>query len=189
MKKNYSNSSAVNTLSKKRDKLISRFLNEDELLFHELYSDLLDDYFRESFEKSFVGPDLNITKNPYAIIALGGYGRREQCIFSDVDVLFLFEKKVPEKAEDLIKEMAYPLWDIGLEVGHSTRNIKECVNLSKTDISVLTSLLDARFICGISNVYWALVEQIRCRAINRRSGRIIKQLLKLNEKRHENFGD
>ncbi len=55
-------------------------------------ADLLDNYFRESFAGSVIGPRIGILKNPYAIIALGGYGRQEQCTHSDVDLLFLFEK-------------------------------------------------------------------------------------------------
>ena len=47
-----------------------------------------------------VGPRMDISKNPYAIIALGGYGREEQCIHSDVDLLFLFKKRVPAEAEN-----------------------------------------------------------------------------------------
>ncbi|MBC2694612.1 MAG: hypothetical protein HF982_04915, partial [Desulfobacteraceae bacterium] len=46
---------------------------------------------------------MGINKNSYAIFATGGYGREEQCIHSDVDLLFLFEKNVPDKTEDLIQ--------------------------------------------------------------------------------------
>lgn len=172
-----------------RDKLISDFLSGNEPCFLEKNAFLLDDYFQESFEKSKIGPALNITKNPYAIIALGGYGRKEQCLFSDVDLLFLFEDKVIDKAEDLIKEVVYPLWDIGLEVGHATRSIKECIGLAKKDIAVLTSLLDARFICGMSNAYLHLMDQIRGKIVNGKSNRIIRDLVQSNKERHDYFGD
>ena len=104
----------------------------------EQHTRLLDQYFRESFEKSMVGPHMGINKNPYAIIALGGYGRGEQCVHSDVDILFLFKKEIPQKTESLIREIIFPLWDIGLDIGHATRSLKECIRLAAKDFEVLT---------------------------------------------------
>ena len=177
------------TLAKNREDIIARFLDGKEPDFTEKYALLLDDYFQESYEQSKIGPQLKITKNPYAVIALGGYGRKEQCLFSDVDLMILFEKKVLNTADELVKEMVYPLWDMGLDVGHATRSIKECVGLAKKDVSVLTSLLDARFICGMSNVYFNLIEQLRHKVLNGKGNKLISWLLEANEKRHEYFGD
>jgi len=130
-----------------------------------------------------------VNKNLYAVIALGGYGREEQCIYSDVDLLFLFEKSVPEDAEALVREIIYPLWDIGLDVGYATRSIKESVNLALEEIEVLTSLLDARFICGMSPLYSALMEKLGHRITRRRSNKIIAALIENNRQRHLYFGD
>ena len=132
---------------------------------------------------------MGIIKNPYAMIALGGYGRAEQCVFSDVDLLFLFEKKVPKAAEQLIREIVYPLWDIGLEVGYATRSMKECLKLARQDYEVLTSLLDARFICGVSMLYHRLMEEIRKKILLRRSNHIIQWLIETNKERHRLLGD
>jgi [protein-PII] uridylyltransferase len=187
MKNKYDHASKM--LQKKRDQLISGFLNRKDPFFLEHNARILDDYFRESFERSEVGPMMGINKNPYAIFALGGYGREEQCIHSDVDLLFLFEKNVPDKTEALIQEIIYPLWDIGLDVGHATRFIKECVSLSGKDMEVLTSVLDARFICGMSLLYSELMEQIRKKIIIKRSDKIINRLIESNLQRHDRFGD
>ena len=75
-----------------------------------------------------------MSENPYAIIALGGYGRQEQCIHSDVDLLFLFKKRIPGEAEDLVREMIYPLWDLGLDIGYATRSMKGTRKLSPASI-------------------------------------------------------
>ncbi|MCK7509775.1 MAG: DUF294 nucleotidyltransferase-like domain-containing protein [Desulfobacterales bacterium] len=85
-----------------------------------------------------IGPRMEINKNPYAIVALGGYGREEQSLHSDVDLLFLFGKRIPPEAENLIREMIYPLWDIGMDVGYATRSLKECLSLAAKDLNVLT---------------------------------------------------
>ncbi len=176
-------------LQEKTKILISSFLKGKEPAFLERHSSILDDYFRESFESSTVGPRMTISKNPHAIIALGGYGRQEQCIYSDVDLLFLFKKKVPAEAEELVREVIYPLWDIGLDVGYATRSIKECINLAGTEIEVLTSLLDARFICGMSLLYSELMSQLRNKVVRKKSQKVINRLVEDNYRRHTYFGD
>ena len=78
-------------LERKKDRLVSKFLKNKEPAFMDNHARILDDYFQENYEASTIGPRLVKDKNPYAIIAVGGYGRREQCIHSDIDLLFLFE--------------------------------------------------------------------------------------------------
>ncbi len=180
---------AAATLRQRRETLISDFISDQPADFMEQNTRLLDDYFRESFEKSMVGPGMEIAKNPYAIIALGGYGRQEQCLHSDVDILFLFKKDVPPKAEALIREIVYPLWDIGMDVGHATRSLRDCIRLAGKDFEVLTSLLDARFICGMSLLYSELATQVREKIVFRKSNKIVEWMCKSNRKRHEYFGN
>ncbi|MGA7143771.1 MAG: [protein-PII] uridylyltransferase [Desulfobacterales bacterium] len=180
---------AAEQLREKSAHLISDFLKRKTPDFIIEHAQILDDYFFESFENSMIGPKMGMEKNPYAIIALGGYGRREQFIHSDVDLLFLFEKYVPDEASDLIQEVVYPLWDIGLEVGYATRSLKECVKLAGKDLEVLTSVLDARLICGMSYLYSALMEQLRNKIARKRSRKIIKKIIENSRLRHEVFGD
>ncbi len=174
---------------KHQEKFITKLLKTGDPDILKQHTALFDNYFLESYEKSTVGPRLNLTKNPYAIIALGGYGRQEQCIHSDIDLLFLFKKRVPGLAEELVKELIYPLWDMGYEVGHATRSIKECLALGREDFEVLTSLLDARFICGMSPLFTDLMEQFRNKIVIKHTSRIINQLIESNQARHQKFGD
>ena len=148
-------------LKEKIGQLISDLTEENTLSFLKGHSQILDEYLQTGFATSMVGPSIDLAKNPYAFIALGGYGRQEQCVYSDVDLLFLFKESVPVEAESLIREIVYPLWDIGLDVGYATRSIKECLSLARNDFAVLTSLLDARFICGMSPLYSELMQQLR----------------------------
>ncbi len=176
-------------LKQRRAELFASVLKMDPVEFVKTHADLFDAYFRDSYEASLVGPRLAINKNPFAVVALGGYGRSEQCIHSDVDVMILFNKAVPPEAEDLIREFVYPLWDIGLEIGHATRSVKECIRMGQEDYEVLTALLDARFICGISSVYADLTSQIRERILSRSPNRIIRWMVDRNRKRHADYGD
>jgi len=164
-------------LQEKTVRLTTRLLQGKEPDFLKQHARILDDYFQQAFESSMVGPRMDISKNPYAIIALGGYGRQEQCIHSDVDLLFLFKKKVPAEAENLIQEIVYPLWDIGLDVGYATRSLKECISLAAGNFEILTPLLDARFICGWSLIYSDLMNQIRQKIIGKKSRTIINWLV------------
>ncbi len=88
-----------------------------------------------------------------SVIAVGGYGRRELCPHSDVDLLFLHGYKVDRFVEAMTEWMLYPLWDLGLEVGHSVRNIKETIRLAGADDSIRTSLLDHRLVTGDDSLY------------------------------------
>lgn len=180
----------ITTLREKREGLIRQFLSGRCASFLSDNAELLDEYFRQSFETSTVGLRLIKNRIPYAIVAQGGYGRQEQCIHSDIDLLVLFEKKVPKEATDLVQEMIYPLWDIGLEVGYATRSIQECIQLAKTDIEVLTPLLDVRFLCGMSPLYSMLMERVRAKLLSSRlSDGVITRLIQGAMARHHHFGD
>lgn len=181
--------SGVGRLLDKRNQLIESFMNGENGRFTDHNATILDEYFRESYEESQVGPSMGIMKNPYAVVALGGYGRREQCLFSDIDILFLFKNHVPMEAEALIQEMIYPLWDAGFEVGHATRSVKECVRMAGEDIEVLMSILDGRFICGMSSLFVQTMEQLRRKVIRSRAGKITSLVVDDITMRHQRFGD
>ena len=181
--------SSIRQLQERKQELLAHFVESDEPDFLTTHTDLLDDYFRESFARSSVGPCMGMEKNPYAIIALGGYGRKEQCLHSDVDVLLLFKKKIPDEAAALVQEIFYPLWDAGFEVSYATRSLKECLNLASHDFEVLTSLVDARFLCGISSLCSDLMEEMRSKILRKRAKEFILWLRERNEGRHTRFGD
>jgi [protein-PII] uridylyltransferase len=180
---------AAEMLNRGRKRLIRELPKHTAMDFMHHMAGLVDEYFRTSFETSAIGPRMDIARNPYAIIALGGYGRNDQCVHSDVDLLILFEKRLPDKAEGLIREIIYPLWDIGLDVGHATRSLKECLSLAGKDFEILTPLLDARFVCGMSRLYTALTQQLRQKVVQRHSRKIIDWLVETNQSRHARFGD
>lgn len=181
--------SPVHQLQERKQELLARFVRGDEPDFLSPHADLLDDYFREGFARSSAGPRMGMEKNPYGIIALGGYGRKEQCLHSDIDVLLLFKKKIPEQASALVQEIFYPLWDVGLEVSYATRSLKECLSLASQDFEVMTSLVDARFLCGISTLYSELMEGMRAKVLRRKANDFIQWLYERNEGRHARFGD
>lgn len=82
-----------------------------------------------------------------ALVAVGGYGRGELHPHSDVDLLLLLGEQEDDCREEL-SEFLTLLWDIGLDIGHSVRTIAECVEQARSDITVLTNLMEARVIRG-----------------------------------------
>jgi len=187
--KAHNHSTLAQHLDKQRKWLFESVARRNTPALLKDHARLIDEYLRNSFEASWIGPKMHIVSNPYAIIALGGYGRAEQCYHSDVDLLFLFRKSVPDESEELIREIVYPLWDIKLEVGYTIQSINACVRLARDDYEVLTALLDARFVCGISSVYAELMESLRRRLLKRMPRKIMKWLVERNYQRHEDFGD
>ena len=180
---------AADKLRLSRNRLLRDFPKGKVPDFMRQHARLMDEYFCNCFETSQIGPRMDILRNPYVIIAQGGYGRDDQCVHSDIDLLILFEKRVPEKAEALIREIVYPLWDLGLEVGHATRSLKECLALAAKDFEILTPLLDARFVCGVSKLYSTLMQMLRDKVIKRRARKVVDWLVETNQARHTRFGD
>lgn len=89
------------------------------------------------------------------LIAVGGYGRGELFPYSDVDLLVLLPDKANETVSLHIESMIGLFWDIGLAVGHSVRNLQECMDEAQKDVTVQTNLLEARFLAGNKALYQA----------------------------------
>ena len=176
-------------LIKNRETLIKQFLIGEEPEFIEKHASLIDEYIFTMFEQSTAAKNMTISGHPFAIIALGGYGRKEQCIHSDIDLLILFEESVPAKVEAFIQELLYPLWDAGFEVGYAVRSIHECLSMAFERFDILTTILDARFICGASLLYTRFMEIFRTQLSDRHLGSTLNYLYENGEKRHFDFGD
>ncbi len=83
-----------------------------------------------------------------AVAATGGYGRGTLAPGSDVDLLFLLPYKQTAWGESVVEAMLYVLWDLKLKVGHATRSVEECLREAHGDMTIRTSLLEARFLFG-----------------------------------------
>ena len=93
--------------------------------------------------------------NQASLVAVGGYGRGALFPFSDIDILILLPKENQE-AEWLSKKVEQFIancWDTGLEIGSSVRTVAECISESEQDITVRTSLLEARYLCGQKSLF------------------------------------
>ena len=95
--------------------------------------------------------------NHFCLIALGSYGRAELQLHSDIDLLLIHTEHVPNtlilKAPLFIQDF----WDIGIEVSHQITTVEACTELAEQELSVISSILDMRLICGRST----LMEELR----------------------------
>ncbi len=94
-----------------------------------------------------------------ALVAVGGYGRGELFPHSDVDVLILLKQAPDDAMREKLEQLVQLLWDLGLEIGHSIRTVDECLSESTADITVQTSLLEARLITGSKKLFSELTER------------------------------
>ncbi|MBE9532854.1 MAG: [protein-PII] uridylyltransferase, partial [Proteobacteria bacterium] len=88
-----------------------------------------------------------------SLLAVGGYGRGELHPYSDIDLLVLLDDAISEQPPQALSDFLTQLWDIGLEIGHSVRTIKECRQQAEDDITVATNMLETRLLCGKASLY------------------------------------
>jgi [protein-PII] uridylyltransferase len=94
-----------------------------------------------------------------ALVGVGGYGRGELFPYSDVDLLILLSEPADAITRGKLEALVQLLWDLGLEIGSSIRTIDECMIESKADITVQTSLLEARLVTGDADLFAQLEER------------------------------
>lgn len=99
-----------------------------------------------------------------ALVAVGGYGRAELHPRSDIDLLILLAKDKPQYREPVSQFVTF-LWDIGLEIGHSVRTVKECVREAKNDITVVTNLQESRLLVGANELYQKQMQKCSAKKI------------------------
>lgn len=92
---------------------------------------------------------------PIAIVALGSYGREQLCVHSDIDLLIAYEEVQGFNTKLMIEKFFYLALDAGLKLGHRVHECKDLFDASNSDITIKTSLMEARFVTG-SNLTWLL---------------------------------
>ena len=99
--------------------------------------------------------DISSNHSP-SLIAVGGFGRNELFPFSDVDILILLNTSIDHTDQvftEKLEKFITLCWDLGLEIGSSVRDVNECIEESIKDVTVRTSLLEARFLLGNKKLF------------------------------------
>ena len=156
------------------------------------YAFLTDQILRLTYD--FVTQRLHPVANPTTserllLMAVGGYGRGEMALHSDVDIAFVCPWKPTGWTENVIETILYLLWDLGLKVGHSTRSVDEVIRVSGGDHTVRTAMLEARYIWGDEALYDAVESRFRKEVVAGNVGGFVKEKLDERDARHKRMGD
>ncbi len=124
-----------------------------------------------------------------AIVAVGGYGRGELAPYSDIDLLFLLPYKQTPHTEQVLEYLLYLLWDLGLKIGQSTRSIEECLRQAKSDLTIRTGLLEARYLWGDQALFNELKRRFDSEIVKGTARQFVAGKLAERDARHQRVGD
>jgi len=123
-----------------------------------------------------------------ALVAVGGYGRGLVGLHSDTDVLFLCDNPGDRHVAALAEGLLYPLWDLGLEIGHVVRGVDETLELAREDLSTATTLLDMRRVAGDKSILEELERGARRTVFTSGLDAFLGTLDQERLTRHDRFG-
>ena len=124
-----------------------------------------------------------------AVVATGGYGRGTLAPGSDIDLLFLLPAKQTAVGGQAVEYMLYMLWDMGLKVGHATRDVDECIRQARADITIRTSILEARFLWADETLYETLMACFDREVVKDTGPEYVQAKLAERDERHAKAGD
>ncbi len=155
---------------------------------HELlhrHTTLVDDFIVEQFTNS---PAIKNNRGRIALIALGGYGRRELYPFSDIDLLLLHDWRSGKVMQAASESILYPLWDAGFEVGHSVRRIKDAIRFAGEDFFFQVALLDARLLVGSKPLFDKLTSRYQKKLLDGNRHKFVRTMEEFRAGRRKKYG-
>ena len=143
---------------------------------------------------AFTTERLHRLPNPTAgerllLLAVGGYGRGEMAPCSDVDIGFVTPGRQTPWGEQVIESILYALWDLGLKVGQSTRSLDETIRQARADVTIRTSLLEARYVAGDRALYEEVSARFKADVQRGTERQFISDKLAERDVRHRRMGD
>jgi [protein-PII] uridylyltransferase len=139
--------------------------------------------------KEIISPDLSGPKD-FALVALGGFGRRWLFPFSDIDILFLHAGGGADRdLKDRIREFSQELWDLKLKLSPATRTLAECEKFDTANVEFAISVLDCRYLAGDQDLFARLHDRVIPKLVTRESRSIVQRLTDLTRLRYNKFGN
>ncbi len=123
---------------------------------------------------------------PLGLIALGSYGREQLCVHSDIDLMLVYKDIPAYNVKEMIEKILYILWDTGLKLGHRVHTIDDLYQVSKTDITIKTALIESRMIEG-SIFIWTETQNAISKIRHDNIKEFIQLKLEEQEEKHRKF--
>jgi [protein-PII] uridylyltransferase len=149
------------------------------------WSDRVDRWLRRLFAAAVAD---GLDASGLALVASGGYGRRELCPGSDIDVILVHSQWHPGAVAAVAERLWYPVWDAGLKLGHAVRSTRDALQLAQDDLDTATALLDARHLAGDAALAADLIERAGAQW-RRRGRRWLAVMADSVTERHIRFGE
>lgn len=168
------------SLQQARQQLAARYLsapNAKSLL--QQHTRLLDQLLRDIWQHYDLPASVSL-------IAVGGYGRGDMFPHSDIDLLILMPEHSDSALQADVESLIGTLWDIGLNIGHSVRTLQECVDEAQLDVTIMTNLLEARWLTGQRSVFQQLMHRLHTHLDQ---ARFFAEKLREQQIRHAKFHD
>lgn len=123
-----------------------------------------------------------------AILATGGFGRRELHLYSDVDVILLFGRALQSQDEEFLRAFLHPLWDLGLNIGHHVLQLGHC-HFDARNLELATALLDIRLVAGDNHLFSRFKQEELPKFIARSRKEFLRALVASCAERHRRFNE
>lgn len=138
--------------------------------------------------KGLLPKDVAPSHAPFALLAVGGYGRKEMFPYSDVDILILHSKEQKEAVEAITEFLLYILWDLGLKLGQAIHP-EDALTEQKKDLATLSSWLDARIVFGNPGFCSQLERELFDKKLRNDEIAFVQDKMAERDKRHQAWGD
>ena len=166
------------------------FLNKRPFLGNEAKSlfckktDVLVTTVFDLVSKKFFPSASQSKDHSFSLVAVGGYGRGEMAPYSDIDLLFLSPYHQTDWAKNIVESILYILWDLKFKVGHSSRTIADCVRLGLDDLTIRTSMLEKRYLCGSRVLFKELETTLNRKVFSKKASNFVEGKLSERTERH-----
>ncbi len=156
------------------------------------YAFLTDQLLRLAYD--YVTQKMHKLANPTTserllLMAVGGYGRGEMALHSDVDIAFVTPWKPSDWTETVVEAFLYLLWDLGLKVGPSARSVEELIKIAIDDHTVRTAILEARYVWGDEALFDEVQARFWKKVVSGTARAFAKEKLDERDARHKRMGD